>query len=260
MGFMSRSLSANGEFILVIVNAARLLRWGGGIMKCSCEHKTEGTCIELVPIFQSLTTEEMWEIAQITREITVEKGDEIYAMGDQVESLFVIHSGRVKIYRLSDTGKEQVIRVLRAGDFMGELALFSHSPMGDYGEALETSTMCVIEGPKLTELMGKYPTIAFKILEELSQRLERTEQLLEDISLHSVERRLAQVLLDLSADTAQIELEMSKRDLASQMGMTQETLSRKLSAFQETGLIEQVGHRRILIVNRRGLEGIREGD
>ena len=229
-------------------------------MKCSCGHNTGGTCIELVPIFQSLTTEEMWEIAQITQEITVEKGEQIYAMDDQVDSLFVIHSGLVKIYRLSDTGKEQVIRVLRPGDFLGELALFSHSPMGDYGEALETSTMCVIEGAKLKGLMGKYPTIAFKILEELSQRLEKTEQLLEDISLHSVERRLAQTLLDLSAGTNQIDLEMSKRDLASQMGMTQETLSRKLSAFQEAGLIEQFGHRRILIVNRKGLEGIREGD
>ena len=229
-------------------------------MKCSCGHNTAGTCIELVPIFQSLTTEEMWEIAQITQEITVKKGEQIYAMDDQVDSLFVIHSGLVKIYRLSDTGKEQVIRVLRPGDFLGELALFSHSPMGDYGEALETSTMCVIEGAKLKGLMGKYPTIAFKILEELSQRLEKTEQLLEDISLHSVERRLAQTLLDLSAGTNQIDLEMSKRDLASQMGMTQETLSRKLSAFQEAGLIEQFGHRRILIVNRKGLEGIREGD
>lgn len=229
-------------------------------MKCSCGHKTEGTCIELVPIFQSLTTDEMWEIAQITREVTVEKGEQIYAMGDQVESLFVIHSGLVKIYRLSSNGKEQVIRVLRPGDFMGELALFSHSPMGDYAEALETSTMCVIEGSKLTSLMGKYPAIAFKVLEELSRRLEKIEQLVQDISHTSVEKRLAQVLLDLSTGTNQIELEMSKRDLASQIGMTQETLSRRLSAFQEEGLIEQSGHRQIFIRNREGLEGICQGD
>lgn len=229
-------------------------------MKCSCGHKSEGTCIELVPIFQSLTVEEMWEIAQITREITVEKGQQIYAMGDKVDSLFVIHVGLVKIYRLSSSGKEQVIRVLRPGDFMGELSLFSHSTMGDYAETLETSTMCVIEGAKLTTLMGKYPTIAFKILEELSQRLEKTEQLLQDITHTSVEKRLAQTLLDLSAGTNQIELEMSKRDLASQIGMTQETLSRRLSALQEGGFIEQSGHRQIQIINRQGLEGICAGD
>lgn len=202
----------------------------------------------------------MEEIAHITRQVTFEKGEAIYAMGDHVERLFVIYCGRVKIYRLSDTGKEQVLRVLRAGDFMGELALFSHSPMADYGEALEESIMCIIEGTALKALMAKYPSIAFKILEELSQRLEKTEQRLEGISLHSVEKRLAQTLLDLSQGLEEIKLEISKRDLASQIGMTGETLSRKLASFQELGLIEQVGHRRIVIKDRLGLEGIREGD
>lgn len=229
-------------------------------MKCSCENNKHENCIEQVPIFHSLTAAEMDEIALITRQVTVLKGEPIYDMGDKMDSLLVIHTGRVKTYRLSDTGKEQVIRILRPGDFLGELALFSHSPMSDYGEALETSSMCVIEGARLKELMVKYPIIAFKILEELSQRLEKTEQLLEEISLHSVERRLAQTLLSLSEGVDHIVLEMSKRDLASKMGMTQETLSRKLSAFQDLNLIEQVGHRQIKIINRAGLEGIREGD
>jgi CRP/FNR family transcriptional regulator len=214
----------------------------------------------LVPIFQNLTSEEKQEVAQITSQKSVEKGELIYSMGDEVDSLFVIHSGLVKIYRLSDTGKEQVLRLVKPGDFLGELTLFSHSPMGHYAEALEPCSMCIIEGSQLKALMGKYPTIAFKVLEELSQRLEKTEQLLEDISLHSVERRLAQVLLDLSAGGNEIELEMSKRDLASQMGMSGETLSRKLSSFEAQGLIEQIGQRRMIIKDRAGLEGVLEGE
>lgn len=227
-------------------------------MKCYCEHSQDSTCIDLVPIFHNLTADEKREVAHLTRQGTLRKGEQIYAMGDQVDSLFVIHTGRVKIYRLSDTGKEQVIRVVNSGDFMGELALFSHSPVGEYAEAIEDTTMCIIEADSIKELMEKYPSIAFKVLEELSRRLEKTKQLLEDISLHSVERRLATALLDLSADNSEIELEMSKRDLASQMGMSGETLSRKLSSFQSLGLIEQIGHRRILIKDRQGLEGIRE--
>ena len=213
-----------------------------------------------MPIFQNLTSEEKQEVAQITSQKSVEKGELIYSMGDEVDSLFVIHSGLVKIYRLSDTGKEQVLRLVKPGDFLGELTLFSHSPMGHYAEALEPCSMCIIEGSQLKALMGKYPTIAFKVLEELSQRLEKTEQLLEDISLHSVERRLAQVLLDLSAGGNEIDLEMSKRDLASQMGMSGETLSRKLSSFEAQGLIEQIGQRRMIIKDRAGLEGVLEGE
>jgi CRP-like cAMP-binding protein len=228
-------------------------------LKCCCHGQT-ATCIDLVPIFQNLTSEEKQEVAQITSQKSVEKGELIYSMGDEVDSLFVIHSGLVKIYRLSDTGKEQVLRLVKPGDFLGELTLFSHSPMGHYAEALEPCSMCIIEGSQLKALMGKYPTIAFKVLEELSQRLEKTEQLLEDISLHSVERRLAQVLLDLSAGGNEIELEMSKRDLASQMGMSGETLSRKLSSFEAQGLIEQIGQRRMIIKDRAGLEGVLEGE
>lgn len=227
-------------------------------MECACRHTGESTCIDQVPIFQNLTEEEKGEVAQITRRKTAEKGEQIYALGDEVDSLFVIHEGLVKIYRLSDTGKEQVIRLIKPGDFLGELTLFSHSPMGHFAEALEDTTMCIIEGERLKELMGKYPSIAFKVLEELSRRLEQTEQLLEEISLHSVERRIAQTLLDLSEGGDVVELEMSKKDLASQMGMTSETLSRKLSSFQAQGLIDQIGQRRIIIQDRAGLEGICE--
>lgn len=119
--------------------------------------------------------------------------------------------------------------------------------------------MCMIEAAPLRQLMAKYPSIAFKVLEELTARLERTEQLLEDISLHSVERRLAQALLDLSGEGSVVELAVSKKDLASQLGMTSETLSRKLSQFEAEGWIEQSGQRRIVIKNRRGLEGVLEG-
>ncbi len=107
--------------------------------------------------------------------------------------------------------------------------------------------------------MGRYPQIAFKILEELSRRLERTEQLLENISLHSAERRLAAALLEMSEGSLEIRLSLSKGDLASQLGMTQETLSRRLTAFEGLGLIEQVGQRSIRLLDREELERIASG-
>ncbi len=229
-------------------------------MRCHCGHEEVVSCVELVPIFRSLSREEMAEVAGITRQRTFAKGEQIYAMGDHMDGLFVIHTGRVKVYRLSDTGKEQVLRVLGCGDFLGELSLFSQSPMSDYSEALEAGTMCVIEAARLATLMERYPVIAFKILEELSRRLERTEQLLENISLHSAERRLAHTLLELSAGESEIELGLTRGDLASQLGMTQETLSRRLSSFQELGLIRQQGHRRIMLEDRDGLERIQRGE
>ena len=225
-------------------------------MNCSCFEKDGKNCIELVPIFSNLSREEMLEIASITVDRTFDKGQMIYMAGHSEKKLYVIHRGKVKISRLTEAGKEQVIRILGPGEFMGELSLFSPSPLADNGEALEKTTMCIIDGESLKELMIKYPTIGFKIMEELSRRLENTENLIENINLYSVEKRLAQSLLKMSNQKGEVSLKMSKRDLASHIGMSQETLSRKLSAFQELGIIKLIGHRRIIIENPGALEEI----
>lgn len=225
-------------------------------MNCNCHKRDHSNCIEIVPIFNSLTQKEMLEVVAITTDKTFEKNAMVYMAGDKVGKLYVLHSGRVKISRLSANGKEQVIRVVIPGEFMGELSLFSSLPMTDNAEALETSTMCIIEGVKLKELMKKYPSIAFKVMEELSERLEKAENLIEHINLNTVEQRLAQALINISAGENEVLLNMTKGDFASQIGMSQETLSRKLTAFQEEGFIELKGHRKIIILNRGGLEEV----
>jgi len=156
--------------------------------------------------------------------------------------------------KVSDSGKEQVIRVLASGDFMGELTLFSSIPLTDNGEAMEKTAVCIIDGEKIKGLMAKYPRIAFKIMEELSKRLERAENLIENINLHGAEKRLADTLVNMSNGTGEVVLRMSKGELASYMGMSQETLSRKLSSFQDIGLIKLVGRRRIILLNKTALE------
>jgi len=227
----------------------------GNSMSCNCDKKDSPNCIERVPIFSNLSYAEMMEIAAITSDKIYDKGELIYAAGDVGEKLFVIHKGRVKISRISSNGKEQVIRLVLPGEFMGELTLFNPIPMTDNAEVLEKTTMCIIEGKKLKELIKKYPTIAFKVMEDLSQRLERAENLIGDINLHSVETRLAQNLIKLSNDKQEVILNMTKRDFASSIGMSQETLSRKLTLFEEKGFIKQLGNKKIVLLDIENLEG-----
>ena len=226
-------------------------------MNCSCNsNEGDRNCIEIVPIFSSLTYDEMLEVAGITNSREYKKGEMIYMAGDRGDSLFVIHKGKVKITRFSESGKEQVIRVLGPGEFMGELSLFVYENLTDNAEALENTTVCVIAGEKLKELMGKYPSIAFKVLEELSYRLGRAENLIEHLGIHDVESRIVETLLDLAGKDGEITLKMSKGDLASHIGMSQETLSRKLSYFQDMGWIKLIGHRKIIILDKEGLENL----
>lgn len=218
-------------------------------MQCNCHLREDKNCIEMVPIFSNLTNDEMLEIANITFDRTMQKGEMLYLAGDILNNLYVIHKGKVKIARFNESGKEQVIRILGPGEFMGELSLFNPVPMTDNAEALETTTMCIIGGKELKSLLPRYPGIALKVMEELSKRLEKAENLIENISLNTVEKRLANTLIHMANGSEEVILKMSKRDLASYMGMSQETLSRKLTYFQDVGLVKQIGHRRIVILD-----------
>ena len=83
------------------------------------------SCISIVPIFNHLERAEMAEIVKTTQSVTFKRGETLYNAGDQSSSLYIIHKGRVKIFRLSESGKEQILRILEPGDFTGELALFT---------------------------------------------------------------------------------------------------------------------------------------
>jgi CRP/FNR family transcriptional regulator len=226
----------------------------GDCMKC--EHNNVSRCVDNVPIFSNMNEQELEEIIDISTHKVYNKGDMIYQAGDMSEKLYVVHEGQIKISRLSEDGKEQVIRVLGPGEFLGELALFSHMPMTDFAQALMPTTVCIINGNEIKNRINKYPNIALKIIEELSKRLERIENLVENINLHSVEWRLAQVLLNMADELNEVELNTSKGNFASQIGMSQETLSRKLTLFQDKKLIKQMGHRRIFILDKKGLQAI----
>lgn len=227
----------------------------------TCNHHQDenpSNCIEIVPIFSNLTEEEMLEIANITTEAKFDKGSYVYMANDLGGKLYVLHSGRVKISRLNINGKEQVLRIVEPGEFMGELTLLSNTPLTDNAEVLEKTLMCMIDGNKLKELMNKYPSIAFKVMEVLSKRLEQAESLIEKINLNTVEQRLALALIDLVNSKNEIILNMTKGDFASSIGMSQETLSRKLTSFQDEGIIELIGQRKIIVKNINALKLISE--
>lgn len=215
-------------------------------------------CVSLVPIFNHLHHEEMQEIVKATRSVKYEKGEEIYGAGDTSAHLYIVHRGRVKIFRLSESGKEQLIRILEPGDFMGELALFSRSPFDHYAKAMEKTELCVIRRSDLEAFLKKYPTISLKIMEEFGRRLERTEKLVSSLTSEDTEKRIAAYLVELAKDfdTASITLPMPKKDIASYLGTTPETVSRKLAEFQENDWIEQISQRKIKILDMEALEGL----
>ena len=228
-------------------------------MTQKCQHcDLHMGCLDHVPIFGGLDEADRLAIASTATSRSYEKGEMIYSAGEAGGRLFVLYTGSAKQFRLNPNGREQVIRLVEPGDFVGELSLFSTLPLNDNLQALTAATCCMLDGQQVKALMAKEPMIAFKVMDELSRRLETVEDRIEAISLGSVGQRISRALLDLAGERKAFELPMSKGDWASQLGMSQETLSRKLSSWQEEGLISLKGLRRITLLDREALEAQRE--
>ncbi|WP_326907335.1 Crp/Fnr family transcriptional regulator [Sedimentibacter sp. MB31-C6] len=222
-------------------------------------------CIDNIPIFHELTPEEKKDIMDSSSHKKYRKGDIIFTPGDSFDNLFVVNSGMVKISKISILGKEQILRILEPGDFMGELSLFSKTILNNTAEALQPTEICIIRGTRIKELLLQKPEISLKFLQRYTERIEESEELIEQIGLRDVEQRIANYLL-LEIEKNEIEnknneyeitLPVSKGDLASLIGTSQETLSRKLSFFQDNGWIKLKGQRNITVTDIVSLENIR---
>lgn len=215
-------------------------------------------CISLVPIFNHLNTDNLREMAKATHSESYGRGEIIYHPGEPSEKLYIVHQGRVKIYRLSESGKEQLIRILGPGDFTGELALFSTTMHDDYAEAMEDTELCTMQRGDLQAYLLKYPAISLHILSEFSNRLTQTEKQLARLATESADKRIAAYLLELSESQKlrTVKLPMTRKDLAAFLGTTPETVSRKLTEFENAGWIEQRKQLEIHIVDREALQRI----
>ncbi len=208
-------------------------------------------CVSRVPIFNHLPHEELAVIAAKAAMRTYERGQFIHRSGHPSDQLFIVHQGKVKVYRLSETGKEQLVRILRPGDFTGELSLFSAMKHDSYAEVTETSHICTISRADVHELLLKYPAISLHVLAEISRRLDISEKQTTGIATESINARIGQYLADLAeqANSCTFRLSMSRKDLASYLGTTPETISRRLGEFETAGWIQQTGQRQITILD-----------
>lgn len=223
------------------------------------EHLSNNVCVSLVPIFNHLEEEQLDEIMNLTKSFKYKKGEVIYRAGYKSDSLYIVSKGKIKIYRLSESGKEQLLHILMPGDFTGELALFSETIHESYAEAMEETDVCTVNRDDLQDLLRKYPAISLKILSEFSKRLEQSEKQTTRFATEKVEKRLAIYLTELaeeSSESNEVELPMTKKDLASYLGTTPETISRKLFELEDAGIIKQKQSKIIEIIDLEELMSI----
>ena len=199
------------------------------------------TCVSRVPVFASLSSQGQRRVAGLARPIHLKARESAYSAGDHFSQLMVVHTGRVKIFRLSGDGSEQIVRVLGPGEFTGETSVFTGQRPDDYATALDDCRLCVFRHDDLKALIRQHPELGLRILATVSERLSDTEHRLNSLTTRDVESRLAGYLLGLPSTwrdlVATVNLPLAKKDVASLLDTSPESLSRALSSLAGQGLI-----------------------
>lgn len=224
-------------------------------MNCNCDRCKNQLCASKVPIFSNLNNEELLEIVNMTGHNNYSKGENIFLEGDEAETLYLINEGKIKLYKYTKDGKQQILHILSEGDFFGELNLFKNSQYGFSAEAIGSSKICTLTKDKMKSIILSKPEIGIKILEVVGDRLSKVESLAQHLATNDVESRLAYLLVDMmesygkkTAKGIEIELPISREDMSNYTGVARETISRKLKKFEEEGYIKLVGTKRVIIL------------
>lgn len=211
-----------------------------------------------VPIFNHLEADSLALIHQKIHAVEFKKGEYLFRAEEPTNTLYIIQSGAVRLFHLLESGKEQLIRILKPGDFIGEWSLFSQDRQyEDYAYALVDTKVCQLYADDFKEVLLSYPAVSLKILEEMSRRLQASEKMTSRVANESVGTRLVNYLLGQlpgqASETHLINLELSRKELAAFLGTTPETISRKFKELETLNIIKSLSPRKIEIINFDGL-------
>jgi len=219
-----------------------------------------------IPIFAELTDAQLEKIHAKTIERLYRKGATIFLEGDPGDGFYYVQTGKVKIVKTSDDGRDHIINILGPGDLFAEVLLFNNAAYPATAIAVEDSRIGVIRNSELEKLVMQNNLLALHLIRELSRRLLFAQGKIKNLALSDVKTRTAAVLLklleqqgaDYSKGNIAVSLDFSRQDLAALVGTTRETVTRTLSALKKDRIIDIDGHR-ITILGLEDLKALCEG-
>jgi CRP-like cAMP-binding protein len=198
-------------------------------------------------------------LAEIATPLERQAGTIIQIEGDAAEVMYVVASGRVKIARIGLNGREQVLNVIGPGGHFNTVAMFDGGTCPANAEALADVTLLVLPREALLRVVKQHPPLALTLLKEFTGRLRHLVNLVDELALHSVQGRLAGMLLAQAeaAERGEVVPPLTQAEMAAHLGTVREMVGRTLKSFEALRLI-QLDRGQITILDRAGLEMQRE--
>lgn len=196
------------------------------------------------------------EAAQFASELSVrsyEPRELVVVQGDASRGFYFLRSGRARLFRTGIDGREQTLRLLAAGDTFGEVPAIDRGPIPATIEALERTEVLLVPSGAFGQLMSRRPEVAHALLLHFARRMRGFTEMIEAISLQTVQARLARYLYQLAREEGQpveggilVPREITQQDLASLLGSVREVVSRTLHGMETEGIVE-VRRKEILV-------------
>lgn len=218
------------------------------------------SCLSEVDLFADLTAAEVDAMDRMAPAELLQRGQMLYSPSQPVRSLFILKTGRVRVFRVAADGKALTLAILEPGAVFGEMNLVGQRMYDSYAEAIDDALVCQLSTVDVEQFLLADARIAVRIARILGERVAELEDRLTDLALRPLDSRVAVTLLNLTRSpstgtgrfTRAPQVQLTHEQLAGVIGATREATSRVLGDFAVRGLIRQ-GRGRILITDLAGL-------
>ncbi len=224
--------------------------------------KCEQCIVREFSSLKALNKDELLRMADCKTSYTIKKGEPIFEEGDSVNGIFCVKDGVCKLSKLSANGKDQIVKLVKPGELLGQRSLISDEPANLTAVALEDMEVCFI--PK-TEIMGFFNQnnqFSMNVMKTICGDLKEADDHMVSMAQKSVKERLAETLLHLEDtfgknEDGTLHIQLSREELAGMIGTATESCIRLLSEMNKSGLIGLVG-KKIAIIDRNKLKRMAE--
>jgi CRP-like cAMP-binding protein len=213
--------------------------------------KCEQCIVRELSSLNALNKGELLRLAECKTSHIVKKGEHIFEEGDSVNGVYCITSGVCKLSKLSANGKDQIVKLVKAGELLGQRTLISEEPANLSAVALEDMEVCFIPKSEVLNMFDQNNQFSRNVMKTICGDLKETSDHLVSISQKTVKERLAETLIYLEENFGKntdgsLHIQLTREELAGMIGTATENCIRLLSDFNKLGLIELIGKKIVI--------------
>ncbi len=223
-----------------------------------CEH----CIVREFSSLKALNKDELLKIASCKTSYTIKKGEPIFEEGETVNGIYCVKDGVCKLSKLSANGKDQIVKLVKSGELLGQRSMISDEPANLSAVALEDMEVCFIPRNEVLQFFNNNNQFSMNIMKSICGDLKESDDHMVSMAQKTVKERLAETLLYLEDtfgknENGSLHIQLSREELAGMIGTATESCIRLLSEFNKAGIIDLNG-KRISITDRNKLKRLSE--